>query len=126
MVENYSRHKKIMRGIGIPLFAIGIFLLIYSFLNLSGGTIHLFGIGGFMMVIGFGLIRFSLVRPLSKYYASEGSPGIKIASKSMGEGLKESGAFSNNKREIIKIKCPHCGYLESEDAEFCSKCGKKI
>lgn len=27
---------------------------------------------------------------------------------------------------IIKVRCPHCGYLESEDAVYCSKCGKSM
>jgi len=122
-----------MRAIGIPVLVIGIILLIVSFVNFAGGSISgaagnmiTFALGGIMLVIGFGLVGLSIVRPLSKYYASEGAPGIKIASKSIGDGLKDSNVFSDTKKEIIKIKCPHCGYLESEDAEFCSKCGKKI
>ena len=125
-MRDYSEYKTIMRGVGLPLFVIGIILVIYSFVSFSFGNMALFAVGGFMMVIGFGLLSFSLVRPISKYYATEGSPAIKIASKSFGDGLKESGVLSNTKKEIIKIKCPHCSYLESEDAEFCSKCGKKI
>lgn len=27
---------------------------------------------------------------------------------------------------VIKVRCPHCGYLESEDALYCSKCGKSM
>ena len=27
---------------------------------------------------------------------------------------------------VIKVRCPHCGYLESEDAVYCSKCGRSM
>jgi len=26
----------------------------------------------------------------------------------------------------VRIKCRNCGYLETEDAEFCSKCGQRL
>ena len=32
----------------------------------------------------------------------------------------------NDGNVIIKVRCPHCGYLESEDAIYCSKCGKNM
>jgi len=44
----------------------------------------------------------------------------------MAKGIKDSVVTQSIRSEIIKIKCPNCGYLENEDAKFCSKCGKKI
>jgi len=152
---NYSEHKTAMRAIGIPLLVTGIILVIIGFVSFASphpdepkvgvdshqefsekmdrsserhmNSMLMFGAGGFMAVIGFALVGASLTRPVSKYYATEMDPALKIAAQSIGEGLKESGAFeSKQQKEIIKIKCPHCGYLESEDADFCSKCGKKI
>jgi predicted nucleic-acid-binding Zn-ribbon protein len=122
-----------MRIIGLPFLILGIILLIFGFVSFATGSFSqalgnmaIFAAGGIMMVIGFGLVSLSIVKPMSKYYATEASSAIKIASKSFGEGIKESNVLANNRKEIIKIKCPHCGYLESEDADFCSKCGKKI
>ena len=134
MKEDYSNYKNVMRAIGIPLLIIGIILLIIGFtsfatsgsFNQAFGNMAIFIVGGLLSVIGFGLISWTLVRPISKYYATEASPAIKIASKSLAEGLKESGVAGPQQKEVIKVKCPHCGYLDSEDAEFCSKCGKKI
>jgi len=152
---NYSKHKNVMRAVGIPLLIIGIILVIVGFISFASpnpddpkvgvdsheefrekmdrssdrhmSSMFMIGAGGFMTVIGFALVGASAARPVSKYYASEMSPAMKIAAESIGEGLKESGAFGQNQpKEIIKIKCPHCGYLESEDADFCSKCGKKV
>lgn len=122
-----------MRAIGIPLLIIGAILCIYEFVSITSGgygslgRYGIFYIGGFFMVaVGLMLIVASFVRPVSKYYATEMSPALKITGESIGEGLKESGFGTPQTKEVIKIKCPHCGYLESEDAEFCSKCGKKI
>jgi flagellar biosynthesis/type III secretory pathway M-ring protein FliF/YscJ len=33
---------------------------------------------------------------------------------------------NNSDNTIIKVRCPHCGYLESEDAVYCSKCGRSM
>ena len=134
-IKDYSKHKKTMRIIGVPLIIFGIIICILGFTSFTNGDFDSFGLtagmylGGFLMAgIGAMLIFVSFARPVSKYYATEMSPAMQITGESIGTGLKNSG-FGNNKtqtKEIIKIKCPHCGYLESEDADFCSKCGKKI
>jgi len=128
MNKDYSKYKILMRAIGLPLAIIGIIFIIVGFSNFGGAHSYIivFATGGFLLVIGFGLLSLSIVRPISKYYISEASPAIKMASNSIGEGLKESGFQVTQEKEVIKIKCPNCGYLESEDADFCSKCGKKI
>jgi len=133
MRPDYSKHKNVMRAAGIPLVIVGIILVIYGFTSFASasfdeafGYMMIFAAGGFLTMIGFMLVGLTLIRPYSKYLATEASPAIKIASESLGEGLKESGIGTGQQKEIIKVKCPHCGYLDSEDAEFCSKCGKKI
>jgi hypothetical protein len=35
-------------------------------------------------------------------------------------------AKSNQKQEVIKIKCRSCGSLNDEDAKFCKSCGKDL
>lgn len=131
MVQDYSKQKLVMRAVGIPLIIIGIIVLIIGFKNFASGSFDqafgnmaLFMVGGIMTIAGFALVSWTLIRPISKYYATEASPAIKTVGGALGEGLKESGIGSQ--KEVIKVKCPHCGYLESEDADFCSKCGKKI
>ena len=137
MDKNYSDVKKVMLGVGIPLLIVGIILIGFGFSSFMGnfgagsineatGAMSYLAIGGFLTVIGFTLFGWGLIRPMSKYYATQASPAIKIASQSIGEGLKESGFGISQQKEVIKIKCPNCGYLESEDAEFCSKCSHKL
>ena len=131
MNKDYSKVKKIMLGIGIPLLVIGIILAVLGFssfigsfgeesINKSSNAMSYFVIGGFLIVIGFGLVGLSLLRRYTSYVATETSPAIATASQAFGKGVM------GGSKEVVKIKCPNCGYLESEDAEFCSKCGKKM
>lgn len=131
---NANTRKK-LRIIGIPLMIIGIIIIIYSFITFFGSfsnsyeetsrnSITWFGLsalGMILLFIGGILFYFSIIRPVSKYIAAEASPAVTTVSEAFGKGVKKT-----ETEEVIKIKCPHCGYLESEDAEFCSKCGKKL
>jgi hypothetical protein len=117
----------------ISLIVVGINLAIFDFTSFSTDEFEsaaansaIFMLGSIMAMIGFALIRLSVIKPVSKYYATELSPAMKITGQSIAEGVKESGIGSYNQKEIIKIKCSHCGYLETEDVDFCSKCGKKL
>jgi hypothetical protein len=151
-LKDYSKQKTVMRAVGIPLLILGIILLIFGFMqfldtegdpdiqdpfdeftskmdesaNRRMGAMGFIVLGGLMLVIGFGLVGLTLIKSMSKYYATEAHSGIKTTGHSLGSGLKDSGFAKAESKEIIKIKCPHCGYLESQDADFCSKCGKKI
>ena len=133
-MKDYSQHKDIMVAIGIPLIAVGAIISIIGWTSFGRGsfdsapTYGMMFIGGaFMAMIGFSLLRLAFIRPVSKYVATEASPAMKIAGQSIGEGLKESGIVSGGQsKEVVKIKCRNCGYLDTEDAEFCSKCGKKL
>jgi hypothetical protein len=145
MNKDYTNFKKVMLIVGIILLILGIVFLIYGSINLGGifdepttleeleseanqgfGAMMFLAGGGFSIVIGIGLIYISQIRRVASYVATEANPGITTASHAFGKGLKESGYGKSETKEVVKIKCPHCGYLESEDAEFCSKCGKRI
>jgi hypothetical protein len=147
MKKNYSSMKTGMLILGVLLLLVGIFFLISGFSSFSslfemnGGplgssgnkgfsSIGFLALGGFLIVIGIGLVYLSQFRKVTSYFASEGSSAIETAShavgKGIGRGFHETGMNITTQKEIIKVKCPHCGYLESEDAEFCSKCGKKL
>jgi len=133
MKRDYSKYKTVMRILGILLIILGAIIGIYGFTSFGTGGFEGSRSSGLLFVFGFGLIGVglvllfaSLVRPIGKYYATELTPAMKISGEAVGEGLKESGFGKSETKEVIKVKCPHCGYLNSEDAEFCSKCGKKI
>ena len=137
-MRGYSKHKTLLRIVGIPLIVIGAILLIMGFvgfysmnidvsdlkqnINRGANDITKISIGGLLIIVGSFLVGMTVLRPLSKYYSTEVYPGTKITGRAFAEGMQEAGF----RKEIVKIRCPHCGYLESEDAKFCSKCGKKL
>jgi hypothetical protein len=93
--------------------------VVLSFL-LSTIGIVLMAVGGFALWLG-------LVRPVSGYVATEASPAIQTAATAIGSGLREVG-FGGGARggTVVRVKCRNCGYLETEDAEYCSKCGQRM
>jgi hypothetical protein len=100
-----------------PSAAFGSFML--SFL--------LGAVGVILIITGGVALRFGMIRPVSGYLATEAAPAIQTAAAAVGGGLREMGfgAPAAPAREV-RIKCRNCGYLETEDAEFCSKCGQRL
>ena len=37
-----------------------------------------------------------------------------------------TGASGAAPRQEVRIRCRSCGYLETEDATFCSACGQRV
>jgi hypothetical protein len=101
---------------GFGLVAGSFFL---SFLLGAVGVI-LVGVGGLALRLG-------MVRPVSGYLATEAGPAIRTASSAIGAGLRDVGfGPSAAPPTVVRVKCRNCGYLETEDAEFCSKCGQRM
>jgi hypothetical protein len=154
--DKYHNIKMFLRIIALFLIIIGIFLALdgnsqrnsvelgddnWFEKSSSGSTKMMYGI--WMIMGGTFLLLVSFTRQTSKYAAVETAPAIKISSEALGrglsEGIQEGGGIKIHiderslqrnmdslPKEIIKIKCRDCGYLETEDAQFCSKCGKPI
>jgi len=84
-------------------------------------------IGIIFLALGFGALRLGLIRPVTTYVASEASPAIELVSEAAAGGLKKGfGANPLKNESVVKVKCRNCGYLESEDAIYCGKCGKPL
>ncbi|HEX9339874.1 MAG TPA: zinc ribbon domain-containing protein [Thermoplasmata archaeon] len=138
-----------LRRLGVALLAVGlalfflailpVLLAINQFASDPWGTAPgvvlgsfflsfvLSGIGMVLMGIGGYALRFGLVRPVTTYVATEASPGIETAVTAIGQGLRQAGfGPSPTGSNAIRVKCRNCGYLETEDADFCSKCGQRL
>ena len=96
-------------------------MMLSFFLGVLG--IVLLGIGGFMLRLG-------LIRPVASYVAGEASPAITTAATALGAGLRQGmgsvAAATAPVATTVKVKCRNCGYLDSEDATYCSKCGQPL
>jgi hypothetical protein len=89
-----------------------------------------FGFAGYMMVSSQGslawviicFIGFPLFAVLSNIFKkiSENQNPLEGSSQGSSEGI------DSLSKSVIKVRCPHCGELNDEDAEFCKKCGGKM
>lgn len=85
------------------------------------------------MLVGFGggLISLGTVRPMYRYLAGESSDAVEIASDAVARGLAKGGLQAGTAEPappsaVVKVKCRNCGYLDSDDATYCSKCGEPL
>ena len=150
----YEEKKKSIRIIGIILLVAGIGLFLFGITNIftvfttptdwanfaqqSSNMMGSFVIGGFSIVIGFALIGFGYqmyfathIRGLARFAATETAPAAEVMTEAVASGLsrgltKEGRSPFSSSKEVIKLKCRNCGYLETEDADFCSKCGERM
>jgi hypothetical protein len=150
----YEEKKKNTRAIGLVLLIVGIFLFILGIANIytvfttptdwgnfaqhSSNMMGRFIIGGGMTFLGFFLIGIGYqlyaathIRGFARFAATETAPATKIMTEAIASGLsrgfsEEGGSPFSSTKEVIKLKCRNCGYLETEDADFCSKCGERI
>jgi hypothetical protein len=133
-----DKTKKQLTIVGIIIALLGAISLIYGFTNFfsMGMTAILFTAAGWLMILGGGALVYACqLRRISSYIATETAPAVTTATHAVGEGfmggVNQAGGIQINTtatqtKEIVKVKCPHCGYLDSEEAVFCSKCGNKI
>lgn len=90
-----------------------------SFIAFGFGGVVLIGIGAFLTRLGFLRLGADLV-------ATETAPAVEHSAGAVGRGLRSSGFGGASTVQLVRVKCRGCGFLESEDATFCSKCGKKV
>jgi hypothetical protein len=144
MKAKAMRTSKIMVIIGLVGLVTGIVLYIVGF-TIDTFIIAPLVIGGFLLVISFGVLAFGLqirfaanagkyarymareTAPAANIMMKKTAPGMKTAAGAVAEGIAEGlgkEGMSLGGKEVVKIKCRNCGYLETEDAEYCSKCGQ--
>jgi len=132
-----------LTAIGAILMVIGIIILLAAATSLTTPTSDPFdfaanqarmnssfvtaAIGMILLAVGFGALKFGMIRPVTTYVASEASPAIERVSEAAAEGLKKGfGANPLTGESVVKVKCRNCGYLENGDAMYCGKCGKPL
>lgn len=143
MVATLSPGARIAcRALGFLLVAIGLAGLILALVAMTGGPsvmspdfegeskdtmgrFMLFGFGG-MACLGLGafLLRLGFLRLGAEILATETAPAVEHSAGAVGRGLRAGGL--GQAVEVVKVKCRKCGFLESQDARFCSSCGKAV
>jgi len=129
-----------LRQLGIGLLVVGFLLFLLSFVPVFlafnrfmedpfGSSGSMFGSFFLSIMSGAGgfALRLGLVRPVTGYVATEAAPAIETAATAFGTGLRDAGFGAPGAGgTVVRVKCRNCGYLETEDAEFCSKCGQRL
>ena len=100
------------------------------------GWMVLFMLGGVVASAGAWCLRLGFLKAAADIVSTETAGAVEHSSaalgRGVGRGLQQSGAFAGDGawggrgREVVKVKCRGCGFLEMEDARFCSKCSKPI
>ena len=131
------RTLQVLGPLLIVLGAAGFAMAIVTMVGLPGqvdsgqgfsgfGLIPLYGFGGvFLFGIGGMLTRLAFLRAGSEIVATETGDAVEYSSNRIGKGLKQAG-IGARAIEVVKVKCRKCGFLETEDAKFCSSCGKAV
>ena len=138
--------RRTLRIVGAVLLVGGIALMLTAmFLLITGGqkSVESFGetsfnpapfmimfiLGGILASVGGWCLKLGFLKAAADLISTETAGAVQHSTaalgRGIGKGLKESG-WSHGGRDIIKVKCRGCGFLESEDAKFCSQCAKAM
>ena len=119
---------------GIPLVMIGALISHIGFRDF----IPSYFMGGFgLSIVGAMMIYLGALRLATRVIAQEVGPAVRITGRNVGggvtRGINDAGGIrltmdggGSGSKETVKIRCRNCGYLESEDAVYCSKCGEGL
>jgi hypothetical protein len=141
MKENARKRGRTLITIGLLIVVVGIAVLIWGFTDIGNiditegfGFIAKIAIGGFLTVPGIAIFGFGMyfymaskMDKIAKFYSHATGPAMKYTTENVTDGFAsglEKHGMSLGGKEVVKVKCRNCGYLETEDAEFCSKCGQ--
>lgn len=84
-------------------------------------------LGMLFLVAGAVMARFGFMRPVAELTATETAGALEHAAGAAGRGLRGAGLGAGREGgEVVKVKCRGCGFLDSEDARFCSGCGASM
>jgi hypothetical protein len=131
------KRSKIFLTVGILVFLVGIILIILSFVFSDFGfnsalmfpAFFVLFIGSSLSVIGFYLWYVTKMDKISGYFSKATGDSASYTTNKITDGFAtglEKHGMGIGSKEVIKVRCRNCEYLETEDAEFCSKCGKAI
>jgi hypothetical protein len=83
---------------------------------------YLMFLGMPLVVVGLFIVMLGSRKALVELAATDSAPAVQHLAHAAGTGLASTGFGSSQ----VKVRCLHCGSLDSEDAAYCSKCGKSM
>ena len=144
MKENARKKGRMLITIGLSMVVVGFAILIWGLTELGGldfdgfSFIWKISVGGGLTAIGIipfavGMYLYmaSKMDKIAKFYSRATGGAMRYSTEQVTDGFasglqKHGMSIGGGGKEVVKIKCRNCGYLETEDAEFCSKCGQAM
>lgn len=109
--------------VGAILLVIGFIDFFASFNTRNAPTkFWMFFLGMPFLIAGSFMGRFGFAKPVSEIFATETAGAIHVTASAAGAGLREGLGGPLGSSPTIRVRCRTCGFLESEDARFCSGC----
>jgi hypothetical protein len=84
-----------------------------------------FFLGGVLVAGGATLAKLAFAGPVAGVLATETEGAVEVTASAVGRGLR-AGMAGGAVGTVVKVKCRSCGYLETEDAKFCSQCSTAL
>ncbi|MHA1111880.1 MAG: hypothetical protein ACTSRE_12305 [Promethearchaeota archaeon] len=146
--EEYNQMKAKLKKRSRTLLIFGVLVLITAFTMISLSFVFsdfgpnpalmfpamfLLFIGFVLCAIGFQLWYATKIDKISRYMSKATGDSVKYSTEKVTDGFATGlekhgmglGGLGGGK-EVVKVKCRNCGYLETEDAKFCSKCSEPL
>ena len=145
MKENARKRGRSMITIGLLIVVAGLVILVWGVVDIMnididdglpflwkmivGGGLSSIGIIPF--AVGMYFYMASKAEKIAKFYSRATGGAMKYTTEKVTDGFatgleKHGMSIGGGGKEVVKVKCRNCGYLETEDAEFCSKCGQTV
>ena len=112
---------------GTVVSVVALVLLVWGFGGFASGVFNgpedkpmgryfgMFAGGGFLLVIGLGMLGVGTWRARSRLFARESADAIRTTAAAVAEGFEGSGAASG-------MHCTSCGAVVPAGARFCPSC----
>ena len=135
--------RTVFRVLGLVLAPVGVLLVIVGFARFAGvggeswsgdgapPGFLMFAGGGFLAVVGFGLLNAGFMGAAARYGAGETMPVLKdsAAYLSDGQGVLGVGRTADHRQQQPVAAgpfCRSCGVGNDPDATFCDGCGQRL
>jgi len=133
--------RTVLRALGLVMTPAGVLLVIVGFARFAGvggdgwsgdgatPGFLMFAGGGFLAVVGFGLLNAGFMGATARYGAGETMPVVKDSAAYLtdGQGLLGVGRTVDDQQPAAAGPfCRSCGARNDSDATFCDGCGQRL
>lgn len=130
--------RTVLRALGLVLAPAGVLLVVVGFARFAGlggedwsgdgapPGFLMFAVGGFLAVVGFGLLNAGFMGAAARYGAGETMPVAKDSAAYLTDGEGVMGIGRTVDDAASGPFCRSCGARNDTDATYCDGCGQRL